>query len=204
VLCPVDHDPVLAKLLRDSFFKNWKLHWRRFMHYVRFVDVNDFIDVLTVADKANVWGYRAIKEHEVIVALMLISDFKPVLAAKSKPPKQLQVAETVSAPTPDVHSQPPQQLPKKPLRKNWVRFWFESRAKNFEDFWNLPRNNKVIIRVEYAVPESETKLDPDYLDSFKVIDVSCDYLANRKPGDDVVADIVERRMKRAFKKYLSE
>lgn len=204
VLCPADHDPVLAKQLKDSFFENWKVHWRRFMSYVGYADVNDFIDVLKVADKANVWGYRAIKEHEVIVVLTLISDFKPVLATKSKPPQPLQVAGTVSAPTPDVHSQPPQQLPEKPLRENWVRFWFESGAKNFEDFWNLPLKNKVIIRVEYAVPKDETKLKPEYLDSFDVIDVSYDYLANRKTGDDVVAPIVESRMKRAFKKYLSE
>lgn len=204
VLCPVDHDPVLAKQLRDSFFKNWKVHWRRFMRYVGFADVNDFIDVLKVADKANVWGYRAIKEHEVIVALMLISDFKPVLATKSGSPKQLQVAEAVSAPTPAAHSPLLQQLPEEPLRKNWIRFWFESQAKSFEDFWNLSPENKVIIRVEYAVPENETRLDPDYLDSFKVIDVSYDYLAHRKPGDDKVVALVERRMKWAFKKYLGE
>jgi len=35
-----------------------------------------------------------------------------------------------------------------------------------------------------------------------VVYVSVDYLTNRTSGDDVVAPIVEKRMKGAFKKYL--
>lgn len=202
VLCPADHDPALAEKLRASFFKNWKVHWRRFMRYVGYVDVNDFIAVLKVADKANVWGYRAMKEHEVIVALMLISDFKPVLATRPAPvqPQQAASTEGVATPTTDAQAQP--QSKTKPWRKNWIRFWFESRARSFDDFWNLSFENKVIIRVEYAVPEGETKLDPDYLDSFKVIDVSHNYLAHREAGDDTVASMVESKMMRAFKRYL--
>lgn len=204
VLCPVDHDPALAEKLRTSFFKNWKVHWRRFMRYVGYVDVNDFIAVLKVADKANVWGYRAMKEHEVIVALMLISDFKPVLATRPAPvqPQQAASTEGVATPTTDAQARP--QSKTKPWRKNWIRFWFESRARSFDDFWNLSLENKVIIRVEYAVPEGETKLDPDYLDSFKVIDVSRNYLAHREPGDDTVASMVESKMMRAFKKYIDD
>jgi hypothetical protein len=195
VLSPVDYDPARAKQLRDSFFRNWKVHWKTFIRYVGTADIGDFIDVLKVADKAKVWCYRAIQEHEVVVVLMLISDFKPVLANR---PTQPQATNPVDAPTLDT---PPQPEPK-PWRKNWIRFWFESRARDFEEFWNLPEVNKVIIRVEYAVPAGETKLKPDYLDSFKVVDVSFNYLAKRKPGDDDVAEYVEKRMKGAFKKYL--
>ncbi len=204
VLCPVDHDPALAKKLRTSFFKNWKVHWSRFKQYIGHVDVDDFIAVLKVADKANVWGYRAMKEHEVIIALMLISDFKPVLALRPARVQSQQVAisESVATPTTEAEARP--QPKPEPWRKNWIRFWFESRARSFDDFWNLSLENKVIIRVEYAVPEGETKLDPDYLDSFKVIDVSYDYLAHRKPGDDTVASVVESRMKRAFKKDIED
>lgn len=204
VLCPVDHDPRLAQELRASFFKNWKVHWRRFKQYIGHVDVDDFIDVLKVADKANVWGYRAMKEHEVIIALMLISDFKPVLALRPLrvQPQQAATPESIAAPTTEAQGRP--QPKPKPWRKNWIRFWFESRARSFDDFWNLSLENKVIIRVEYAVPEGETKLDPDYLDSFKVINVSHNYLAHREPGDDTVASVVERRMKRAFKKYIED
>lgn len=197
VLCPVDSDPVRAQKLRESFFANWKVHWNRFKGYVGYVDVGDFIDVLKVADKANVWGYRAIQEHEVIIALMLISDFKPVTAARP--------VESESQPDnsqPENSQAQPSQKPLVPWRKHWVRFWFESRAKSFEDFWNLPSQNKVIIRVEYDVPVGAARPKPDYLHSFKVVDVSTDYLANRKPGDDVVVPIVEKRMKGAFKKYL--
>lgn len=202
VLCPVGYDEVVAEELRDSFFKNWKVHWKRFMRYVGFVDIADFIAVLKVADAANVWGYRAIKEHEVIVALMLISDFKPVLASRPVPLQQ-----QVTNPLPsDLNGQQAQQpaphLLPKPWRQNWIRFWFESQAKDFEEFWNLSQKNKVIIRVEYAVPAGETKLEPDYLDSFKVLDVSRNYLANRVEGDDEVAGMVEKKMKAAFKKYL--
>ena len=196
VLCPVDYDQARAKQLRESFFTNWRVHWKRFMRYVGYVDIGDFIDVLKVADKANVWGYRAIQEHEVIVALMLISDFKPVLATKPVP-SQAQETDQVNASELGAQSKP-QQEPE-PWRKNWIRFWFESRAKDFEEFWNLSPKNKVIVRVEYAVPEGETKLEPDYLDSFKVIDVSFNYLAHRKRDDDKVAALVETRMKRAFR-----
>ncbi|VVM76572.1 hypothetical protein PS631_02100 [Pseudomonas fluorescens] len=206
VLCPVDHDPALAKKLRTNFFKNWKVHWSRFKQYIGHVDVDDFIAVLKVADKANVWGYRAMKEHEVIIALMLISDFKPVLALRPARVQSQQVAisESVATPTTEAQAQARPQPKPEPWRKNWIRFWFESRARSFDDFWNLSLENKVIIRVEYAVPEGETKLDPDYLDSFKVIDVSYDYLAHRKPGDDTVASLVESRMKRAFKKDIED
>jgi len=203
VLCPVGHDPVRAQKLRESFFVNWKVHWNRFKDLVGYVDVGDFIDVLKVADKANVWGYRAIQEHEVIITLMLISDFKPVTAArpvKSESQPDNSHSENSQAQSPQPQPQP--QSPPGSWRKHWVRFWFESRAESFEDFWNLSLKNKVIIRVEFDVPVGETRLKPDYLHSFKVVDVSVDYLANRKSGDDVVVPMVEKRMKGAFKKYL--
>ena len=199
VLCPVDYDKAHAEQLRASFFANWKVHWKRFMRYVGFADIDDFIDVLAVANKANVWGYRAMREHEVIVALMLISDFKPVPASSSAPVK---AQEALSVASEDGESTVCAPSPPEPWRKNWVRFWFESQARTFEDFWNLTHENKVIIRVEYAVPENKRKLEPDYLDSYKVVDVSFDYLANRRPGDDTVAPMVSKRMTKAFKKYL--
>lgn len=130
VLCPVDYDPVRAQQLCKSFFANWRIHWNRFKRVVGYVDVGDFIDVLKVADKANVWGYTAIHEHEVIVALMLISDFKPVTAPR--PANSL--PQSLNPPVANPQVQQPQP---KPWRTHWVRFWFESRAKSFEDFWNL-------------------------------------------------------------------
>jgi hypothetical protein len=60
----------------------------------------------------------------------------------------------------------------------------------------------VIVRAEYDVPLGAARPKPDYLHSFKVVDVAVDYLAAREPGDDVVVPIIEKRMKDAFKKYL--
>ncbi len=173
VLCPVDEDPLRTRQLRESFFANWKLHWRRFAQYVGYADIGDFISMIKVADKSNVWRYRSLQEHEVIIVFMLTSDFKPVLGKGTEP-----------------------------LRKNWVRFWFESRATSFEDFWNLQTNHKVIIRTEYNVPVGKRGLKPDYLEQFKVLDMSHNYLANRREGDDHVPDYVERRMIQAFRNLL--
>lgn len=62
----------------------------------------------------------------------------------------------------------------------------------------------MIIRVEYNVPASASKPEADYLHSFAMVDVSIDYLASRTANDDVVAPIVGKRMKGAFKKYLKD
>lgn len=170
VLCPVDEDPARTKALRDSFFKNWRIHWLQFRNHLGFVDIKDFINALKVADKEHVWRYRALQEHEVIIVLMLISDFKPV-AGKGK----------------------------KPLRANWVRFWFESRAQTFSEFWNLSNDQKVIIRVEYEVPEGRRALKPDYACAFEEIDVSTNYLLDRQEGDDAVHAFVESMVLKAFR-----
>ena len=170
VLCPVNEDPVRTKHLRDSFFRNWRLHWRKFMQHVGYVDIRDFINTLKVADKEHVWRYRTLQEHEVIVVLMLISDFKPVIGNMPKP-----------------------------LRKNWVRFWFQSKAQTFQEFWNLANDQKTIIRVEYDIPEGKRALKPDYLCGYAEIDVSTNYLLNRQAGDDTVPPFFEDIVKKAFK-----
>ncbi|MFJ5187545.1 hypothetical protein [Pseudomonas fulva] len=169
VLCPVDEDPKRTKQLRDNFFTNWKIHWVKFMHHVGYVDINDFIQALKVADKEHVWRYRQLQEHEVIIVLMLISDFKPVIGKT------------------------------KVLRKNWIRFWFEFQVKTFQKFWNLSDEKKTIIRAEYNVPTGLKRISPDHLCKYKDINVSEDYLLNRQPGDDVVHPVVANAMKRNFK-----
>jgi len=141
------------------------------MLHVGYADVNDFIKALKVADKEHVWRYRKLQELEVIIALMLISDFKPIIGKT------------------------------KVWRENWIRFWFESQAKNFQEFWNLSDDKKTIIRAEYNFPVGEKRINPDYLSKYKNIDVSENYLLNRQPGDDNTHPVVVKAMKRNFNVY---
>lgn len=76
---------------------------------------------------------------------------------------------------------------------------FESRSQTFSDFWNLSSEQKVIIRVEYEVPEARRALKPDYACTFEEIDVSTNYLMDRQEGDDIVHAFVESMMEREFR-----
>lgn len=63
VLCPVDEDPARTKALRDSFFKNWRIHWLQFRNHVGFVDIKDFINALI-----------GVKHHTIAEVLSNVED----------------------------------------------------------------------------------------------------------------------------------
>lgn len=170
VLPDVDEDTDRSRKLKASFLENWKFHWNRFRKYAGHADIEDFIALIEYADKRNVWRYRNLEECEVVIVLLVIKDFKPVINSKG-------------------HA----------LRKYWVRFWFESTVKGFDDFWNLPDASKRVLKASYKVPDGE-KLSPDYLVEYEVVAVDRTYLTNPAPDTDTVHTYLERKMSSILKK----
>ncbi|RZO10679.1 hypothetical protein EKG40_03685 [Pseudomonas moorei] len=174
ILPNVDEDPERARELKKSFFNNWKIHWNRFRQYAGHADIEDFITLIEYADKKNVWYYRHLEEHEVIIVFLVIKDFKPVVTHEGKV-----------------------------LRKHWVRFWFDSAVRGLEDFWHLPDVDKVMLKASYKVPVGE-KLSPDYMMHFQVVDVDDTYLSHPVEGADTVPNYVEHKMRKTVKKHLKK
>jgi hypothetical protein len=140
-----------AVALRVSFFKNWTYHWHQFKKYVGTVNIKDFASALHEVDVNGVWKYRNIQEHEVIIAMLAIMDFKPT---KDKAGKV--------------------------LRSRWVRFWFRSDVISLQKFWNLGRAQKSLIRAEYDLSARATMIREDKFLDFRVVEVDETFLSNEE------------------------
>lgn len=70
VLVPTSYNAANAAALRASFFSRWQLHWFQFRDYIGYAKVEDFIELLNVADDRKIWGYRHLKEYEIPLILL--------------------------------------------------------------------------------------------------------------------------------------
>lgn len=143
-----------AAALKARFFENWTYHWHQFKKYVGTADVKDFASALQQVDVKGVWKYQNIQEHEVVVAMLAIEDFKPT---KDR-------AGNI-------------------LRSRWVRFWFRSHVTGLAQFWNLNNGQKELIRAEYDLSAKATKIREDAFTDFKVVAVDSTYLQKAQFGE---------------------
>ncbi|WP_152555048.1 hypothetical protein [Desulfonatronum thiodismutans] len=170
ILPPTNPDLGKAERLRSAFFLHWKHHWKLIRDYAPFADIKEFIALIRHADQQRLWQYRNIQELEVPFIFLVLKDFPPI---KSKG---------------------------KWLRKEWIRFWFDSRVRSVEDLWINTTGDWRIVKAIYAVPRKKDVVPgPAQLKSTEVPPLKLNFLDKVEPA---VHPYQESSMKAAFPEEL--
>lgn len=125
ILPPKDPDLAAAQQLRSSFFSHWKYHWQILRDHAPYTDITEFIGLINYSNKQRIWQYRNLQEHEIPYIFLVLKDFPPI---KSKG---------------------------KWLRKDWIRFWFDSRVRAIDDLWINTTGDWRIVKATYATPRAK-------------------------------------------------
>lgn len=170
ILPQKDPDLAAAQRLRASFFLHWKYHWQLLRDYAPYADIAEFIALIRYSDKQCIWQYRDLQEYEIPYIFLVLKDFHPI---KSKG---------------------------KWLRKEWIRFWFDSRVRTIDDLWIRTTGDWRIVKAIYATPRAKgTVPGAAQLRSTAIPPINRDFLEGVEP---MVHPYQESEMKKAFPKEL--
>lgn len=168
ILPQTNPDIVAAKRLRSSFFAHWKYHWKLLRDYAPFADIAEFIALIRYADQQCIWHYKNLQEYEIPYIFLVLKDFPPI---KSKG---------------------------KWLRKEWIRFWFDSRVRTIDDLWIKTTGDWRIVKAIYAAPRSMGAIPgPAQLKSTDIPLLKLNFLQSGEPS---VHPYQESSMKSEFTK----
>lgn len=164
VLDDVEEDRVKTKLLRSSFLSNWKYHYTLMKSHLKVLSIFDFIKLIKFADKYKIWSYRHIEETQLPFIFLALKEFPPV---KNKE--------------------------KKYIRRDWVRFWFDSRVRNLNDLWISTDGDWLLIKAIYANPRSGGIPSQKQLKTTEIIRPNFDILGGCEPKlPDFVMEIMQK------------
>lgn len=164
-LPPVDEDQNRAKALRYSFINNWKFHYGLMKGHLTVLSIFDFINLIKFADSNRIWSYRHVEEAQLPYIFLALKEFPPV---KSKG---------------------------KYIRRDWVRFWFDSRVRSLDDLWIETNGDWLMIKATYANPRSGGVPTHKQLKDTEIIQPDLGFLNTEEPK---LADFVLKEMEKAF------
>lgn len=165
ILPHVDEDPNKTKALRSSFFKHWKLHYNLMKSYLKVIDIFDFINLIKYADKKNIWSYRHIEEEQIPYIFLVLKEYQPV---RNK---------------------------QKFIRRDWLRFWFDSRIRGLEDLWIKTNGNWLLIKATYSNPRNGGIPNQAQLKNTEIVTVNLDFLNDEEP---ILPSFVIDKMQKEF------
>ncbi|AFL68853.1 hypothetical protein [Sulfurospirillum barnesii] len=169
ILLPIDEDPYKTKALRSSFFKHWKFHYNLMKSYLKVLDIFDFIKLIKYADKNKIWSYRHIEEKQIPYIFLVLKEYPPV-GNKNKL-----------------------------IRKDWLRFWFDSRVRTLEDLWIHTNKDWILIKATYANPRNGKTPNYTQLKDTEIVTVNLDFLNKEEP---ILSSFVINQMHKEFNKEL--
>lgn len=153
---PAPADSERGCALRASFFRNWRRHWRILnSHLDGISDVFAFIKMIHIADRTRLWNRPSLEEWEIPYIFLVWQDYPPV---KNKRTNTY-------------------------MRKEWYRFWFDSRVRTLEDIWILTQGRWTIVRAMYAIPRSGKAPGIDQLRDTKIVQVDEQFLTHGTPPE---------------------
>jgi len=170
LLAPTNPNLVAAQQLQSSFILHWKYHWKLLRSYVPFADISEFIGLIQYANQQKLWQYKNLQEYEIPYIFLVLKDFPPI---KSKG---------------------------KWLRKDWLRFWFDSRVRSIDDLWIKTTGDWRIVKAIYATPRSKGAVPGvSQLKSTEIPSIKKDFLEENEPN---IHSYQEASMKKAFPREL--
>lgn len=165
VLPPVDEDHNRTTALRTSFMRNWKYHYSLMKSYLKVLNVFDFINLIKFADKNRIWSYRNLEENQIPYVFLVLKEFPPV------------------------------KYQGKYIRRDWVRFWFDSRVRSLDDLWIETNGDWLLIKAIYAKPRSGGTPTHKQLKDTEILQADLDFLNVDEPK---LADFVIQQMQQEF------
>ena len=119
-------DSEAGKMLHQSFFKNWEKHYVKMRKLLDgFMNIEDFIALIHEADRTRLWNRPRLSEWEIPYIFLVWKEWSPVSNKKTG----------------------------KVLRKEWIRFWFDSRVRTIDDIWIRTQGTFRIIKAWYTPPK---------------------------------------------------
>jgi hypothetical protein len=170
----VHKDSQHGQVLRQAFMSHWQWHFKLMNHYVSGFDIYDFIHRVRLADTQKLWDCSNLQEWELPYVMLVWQPFKPILATTQRTGK--------------------------PIRQQWVRFWYDARVRTIQDLWIRVEQPLTLVRATYSTSERAKSPNVEDIDQTKVMTIDTHFLENRflelKPTIDAYKTT---QFERAFK-----
>lgn len=129
-LPPREPDPVAARRLRALFLANWPRHFHKLNLLVKGLAVDEFIDVIRVADRERIWEYGKLEEFQLPYLFATLMDFPPH--------RSFRVNGSF-------------------VRRYWFRCWFDATVQRYDDLWIHRTVPLQFWRAWYELPVGKRK-----------------------------------------------
>lgn len=126
--------PAAATALRESFFRNWRLHWGYARSFARYADVEGFSGFIRYADRTELWAYATLQEWQLPYTFLATGEFPPTTGEAAA------------------------------LRREWLRFRFDAKMRTIEDLWIRVLPDLRFLRLRYRNPRSGDPTASHYID----------------------------------------
>ncbi|MBE7562191.1 hypothetical protein H7F10_04300 [Acidithiobacillus sp. HP-6] len=158
-LQPVPADTQRGRLLRADFFAHWQAHYGHMRRLLNgYMDVDDFIALIREADADRLWSRNQIEKWEITYIFLAWKEWPPVRNNRDEI-----------------------------LRAEWLRFWFDSRVRTFEDIWIRTEGDPRIIKATYQNPARARIPSLQHLEDTRILYIDRNFLqANYRPAVDYV------------------
>lgn len=151
-------DTEAGRRLRQNFFEKWEKHYEKMRKLLSgFMNVQDFIDLIHEADRTRLWNRANLSEWEIPYIFLVWTEWPPVKKKRDG---------TI-------------------LRKEWIRFWFDSRVRTLEEIWIRTQGPFRIIKAWYRDPERGGVPGLNHLIDTDVVEIDTDFLnsQHKNPSD---------------------
>lgn len=155
-------DLIAARRMKLHFLQNWGKHFRRINWIVKGLEVNEFKDLIRLADQERIWEYAALQEYQLPYIFSTLKDFPVEESLKVK----------------DEY-----------IRKYYFRCWFDSSVRQYDDLWIHRAEPPMFYRAWFIQPK-RGKPKMDDIAGYYSMEMSGEFLDDPKePSLYVIANI---------------
>lgn len=113
---PTSPDMEAARRMKEYFERNWQIHFSQLDFFVKGLSKIEFLEALTLADRARIWEYAHLEIFHIPYILATLMDFPPERSRKNKD--------------------------KNKIREKYFRCFFDATVQRYDDLW-IDRPNKL-------------------------------------------------------------
>lgn len=139
-LTPSNPNPKRALYLKQRFYAKWEWHYSQMCKLAAALSYQEFMALIKEANRLRIWEYSNLQEWELPYTLILTKDYPVHTSTKIKGI---------------------------PLRKFWLRFWYDPSVQNLEDLWIKRTEEPKLFRASYTQPKSHNQI-PGLSDIVKI------------------------------------
>lgn len=168
---PRHPDPEAARRMKAAFREHWIQHFSMLEWLVTGLHVDEFIEVIQLANKERIWEYAQLQEFQLPYIFATLMDFSPS--------KGFHFNGT-------------------PKRKKWIRNWFDASVRCYDDLWIHRAKPLRFWSAWYVVPNGRRKPNIEDLESSSAIELESDFLSKNRKVNSYVTDKVTSWLEQNF------